>query len=433
MGIRRRDFLSALAVSQQLLARGDRPSLVDDLVGLRTRISGLSKGEFDWTAFRREFELDPQITFLNTGSIGCTPRIVLDQIHQANLALEQNPFHHVWEDGLAGDLELVRQRVAKFFAVTKSEIALTENTTSGLYAIGSGIRWEAGDEVILTNHEHLSCMAVWKYLQKRFDLKLIYVEIPVPNYSDVEFLAQLEARITLRTKACCFSHVDSISGIELPLKEISKLTRPQNILLICDAAQSLGMIPVDIRALGVDALAGSSHKWLFGPKGTGLMFIDQNVQDRIQPQFVDWSYSALTPCTGTRNITHLLSWAFIIELQEMLTPKGIALRITKLSTDLNYLLKQQPGLSPLIQNAKQPTTGLISFQLHESKNSLEVARQLAADHRVIVKPLPPTYELDPSADHPPVEYHALRFSTHLYNDQQDLARAADAIRTVLSR
>jgi selenocysteine lyase/cysteine desulfurase len=431
VSIRRRDFLSAFAVSQPWLAWQGEPGWIDDLEALRGRI-GLDQRELDWGVFRREFDLDPQIAFLNTGSIGCTPRIIVDQMHQADLVMERNPFHHVWEDGLAGGLELVRQRVADFFAVTKAEIALTENTTCGLHAIGSGIRWQAGDEVILTNHEHLSCMAVWKYLQKRHDLKLNYVEVPVPNYSPGEFLSRLEARLTPRTKAICLSHVDSISGVELPIKEASKLTRPRNLLLICDAAQSLGMIPVDIRELGVDALAGSGHKWLLGSKGTGLIFVDRRVQDRIQPQLVDWSYAALTPSTGTRNITHLLSWALVIAIQEMLTPQRIADRITRLSTDLTAVLLKQPGLSPLIHGREQPTTGLISFHLEKTKNSLEIAKRLAADHRVIVKPLPPTYELDSSAEHPSVEYHALRFSTHVYNDQQEITRAADALQAVLS-
>ena len=97
-----------------MLAWGGQPTLSDDLEALRDRI-GADKNELDWGAFRREFELDAKITFLNTGSIGCTPRFVLDQIHLAAWHLERDPFHHVWEDGLAGGLEIGSTTSRGFF------------------------------------------------------------------------------------------------------------------------------------------------------------------------------------------------------------------------------------------------------------------------------------------------------------------------------
>ena len=109
----------------------------------------------------------------------------------------------------------------------------------------------------------------------------------------------------------------------------------------------------------------------------------------------------------------------IIELQKMLSPQRIAERITKLCTDLNHVLRQQPGLTPL---GPGPTTdngiGLVSTGSKQKTvwRSPSGSRQTID---VIVKPLPPTYELDPSAEHPSVDYHALRFSTHVYNDEQD--------------
>ena len=430
MNVRRRDFLSALTVGKCLLSTGGRQGLDDEVDDLRGRIG--AEGEaLDWNAFRQEFDLDPETVHMNTGSVGCTPRIVLEQIHRAASTMERNPFHHLWENGLAGDLKLVCQQVASQFGAPDDTIALTENTTSALHAIGAGIRWKAGDELVLTNHEHLSCMAVWKYLQKRFDLKLRYVEIPLPEYSEAEFLDRLQAVLTDRTVACCLSHVDSMCGIELPIAAVSRITRARNILLICDAAQSLGMLPVNVSELGVDALAASGHKWLMGPKGTGLMHVARHAQDRIRPQIADWSFAALTPSTGTRNIAHLLGWAIVVELQRTLKPERIAERIRTLSTELNNQMEQRPGLVPLIASGRSAGSGMFSFRLESGANSLDIARRLSAEFGVIVKPLPTTYELAESADYQPIDYHAIRFSTHIYNNEQEFGKVVEALRVVL--
>jgi|GEM_PF-5757341 len=425
VSIRRRDFFSSLAVGQQMLAWGVKPGPRDAMDDFRTRI--IVGEELDWDALRREFVLDQRLAYLNSGSIGCTPRILLEQIHQTSLALEQNPFHHVWEDGLAGDLEQVRERIAESFSVTSAEIALTENTTSGLYAIGSGIPWQADDELIVSNHEHLSCMAVWKFLQRKHNLTIRYVEIPLPDYSHDEFLSRLKSQLTDRTRACCFSHVDSFTGLRLPIGAISELTRPANILLVCDAAQSLGMSPVDFRSLGADALAGSGHKWLMGSKGTGLLYISRDAQDRIRPQIADWSFGALTPATGTRNIAQLLGWGITMEIQKLLEPDRIGQRIQELSAELLDRLRKIPGVEPLVHYEPRSLTGMTAFRFGGITNSLNLAKRLARDSSVLVKPLPTSFELAEDG-HQPTEYRALRFSTHIYNNMNDIESAEKALR-----
>ena len=429
--LRRRDFLSALAVGQYLGSSFGGRRTADDVEELRGRI-GADGESPDWDAFRREFDLDPELVYLNTGSIGCTPRIILEQIHRAASAMERNPYHHLWGNGLAGDLQLVCEQVAGLFGAPADTIALTENTTSGLFAIASGIQWKAGDQVVLTNHEHLSCMAVWKYLQKQFELELRYVEIPLPDFSETEFLTRLQGQLTDRTVACCLSHVDSMTGIELPIAEVAKITRAHRVLLLCDAAQSLGMLPVNIPELGVDALAASGHKWLLGPKGTGLIYVDRNARDRIRPQITDWSFAALTPATGTRNIAHLLGWAIVAELQTMLKPGRIAAKISQLANELHKQLEGQRGLQPLLMSGRSAGSGMFSFRLESKLDSLKIARRLSDEFGVMVKPLPATYELANSADLEPIDYHAIRFSTHIYLGEQDFAKVIEAFRVVLS-
>ncbi len=434
MIIGRRDFVNSLAIGGlgTALLPINAHGIQDAALDFRTRIMG-DNDQINWTAFRQEFVLDPQTAYLNTGSVGCSPRWILEQIHQASLKLEQNPFQNVWGEVVARNLEIVREKIADFWSITPAELALTENTTSGLAAVAGGIPWRAGDEVILTNHEHLSCMAVWKYFEKRFELRLKYVEIPLSQYSDDEFLSRLEDQLTDRTRLCCMSHVDSISGIELPFKRASQLLRPREILLVCDAAQSVGMLDFDFRSLGCDVLASSGHKWLMGPKGLGILFIDRDVQTRIKPFPVDWSYAALTPCTGTRNIAHLLGYAFVLEMQSVLTRSGIASRVRHLSQGLHDRLLKLDSLQPLISGGARNTTGLCTFKLPDSVNSLAIARRLSSEFQIEVKPVPPTYELATDMSDRAVDYNALRFSTHVYNSEQEYERVADAIWSVLQK
>jgi selenocysteine lyase/cysteine desulfurase len=423
----RREFLSGLTACAGVVGVALRRGQ-DAVARMRERILQVT-GDVDWEAFRREFVLDPEVCYLNTGSAGCTPASLLDAVHRAGLELERNPFDHLWRDGMVRAVEGVRANVCAFFGAAKDELALTENTTAGLAALASGIDWSPRDEVVLTTHEHLSCLAVWKYFQKRYDLVLRYVDVPVPDYSDDEFLRRFAGQLTDRTRVCCISHIDSYTGIRLPMDQVALLVRPRKILFVCDAAQSLGMQPVNLETLEVDALVGSGHKWLMGTKGTGLLCLRRDAQERIKPLAVDWSFAAMTPCTGTRNLSVLLGWQSVLDMQSLLGGDRIANRIEQLRNLLEQRLAEDTKLTPCVhQREGAARTGLAAFRLPEDRNSAAIADRLAREFRIEVKPLPPTCELEPSLQR---ELNAIRISTHVFNNEAEIDRLVTSLQRLL--
>jgi selenocysteine lyase/cysteine desulfurase len=388
--------------------------------------------EPDWDALRRQLLLDPKLIYLNSASIGCTPKTLLEQIHSVALDLERNPFENVWRDGLVREVDVVRERVATHWGAKPEEIALTENTTVGIAAVMSGIAWTAGDEVLLTNHEHLTCLAVMKYFSKKFGLQLRFVDIPTQPFSSDELLQRIDSQMTSRTKLWCCSHIDSFSGTRFPIAAISKRMRERGILGLCDGAQSLGVVDFQIPELDVDAFAASGHKWLFGPKGTGLLYLSQRAQAAIQPLCVDWNFAALTPCTGTRNCASLLAWKWILELQQAFGPQKIEARVRHLTRTVFDEVTRRTNLQPLIFTARdQIESGIVAFRLRSTDVNWKVAQRLAKEFHIEIKPLPPTCELDAGVSPHSVDYNALRVSPHVFNNEQDIAALVEGLLQVL--
>ena len=421
--MRRREFLadcSGLAVAGLHRPQATAGIMPDRVV--------LPSGEVDWETLRKDLLLDPAITYLNTGSAGCTPKFMLDEIQKTAAELERNPFEHLWREGLVRRVEQVRVQMYTYWNAEPDELALTENATSGIAAIAGGIDWAPGDEVVLTTHEHLSCLAIWKYYQKRFNLKLRFVELPVQEYSHDEFLRRLESQLSERTRVVCVSHVDSFTGIRLPIERLGPLLRSRQVLLVCDAAQSLGMFPLDLSALDVDALVGSGHKWLMGPKSLGLLYIRRAAQQQIRPALVDWSFAAVTPCTGTQNLAQLMAWRSVIDLQTRLGSDRTAARIREMRSRLTARVAAETKLQPLIRTSDVGLeTGLSAFRLPDNCRSADVAARLANEFQIEVKSLPPTCELEPERGR---DYNALRISTHVYNNDQDIDRLIAALRGI---
>jgi selenocysteine lyase/cysteine desulfurase len=177
----------------------------------------------------------------------------------------------------------VRARAAEFVGADVSEIVITRNTTEGMNQIATGIELNAGDEVLTTNHEHGGGTSCWEYLHKHRGVQINYMRMADPVEDKEHFLRVFEQHLTPRSRVVSLMHVDTISGMVYPLADVAKITRPRGILLVCDGALAPGMLNVNLKSLDVGAFACSSHKWMLAPKGSGLLYILREVQDRIQP------------------------------------------------------------------------------------------------------------------------------------------------------
>ncbi len=431
--MKRRSFFQGLLASGAALNLwpGALSAASERIDRLRADLGGLQPGGASfWKRVQGEFQLSAGITHMNNGSIGPSPRVVTEGIIDALGQLEADPYHNTW-GGLAAGMEDVRSHAADFIGAERDEVALTRNTTEGMNLIATGLDLQPGDEVLTTNHEHGGGMICWQYLRKRRGVKLNYLELPTPVRDTAQLLELVEQNLTPRTRACSFMHADTITGMQMPLAEISELTRPRDILLVSDGAQTPGMLAIDVKKLGVDAFASSSHKWLLAPKGTGLLYIRKEVQDRIQPISLYSGYSAYSASGGTRDVAGILGHGAAIDFHNAIGREQIEARCRQLSTRVREHLEQIPKLKLLTPVQPELTSGMVTFAVEGMKNG-DVHKRLWEDHRIAAKVAQGTYAFTEVPGELHKNYNALRFSTHIYNDESQVDRLAEALEEILA-
>ncbi|MDQ3044172.1 MAG: aminotransferase class V-fold PLP-dependent enzyme, partial [Chloroflexota bacterium] len=164
----------------------------------------------------------------------------------------------------------IRTLLAEAFHARPSEFALTRSTTEGLNIALHGLEWQRGDEIITTNLEHPGLMTPLALLAHRYGVAIRVADI---GDGDGDVTGAIRAALTSRTRVVTLSHLTWSSGAVLPLKSIVELAHEAGALVIVDAAQSAGQIPLNLRDLNVDVYAISGQKWLCGPEGTGALYI----------------------------------------------------------------------------------------------------------------------------------------------------------------
>jgi selenocysteine lyase/cysteine desulfurase len=390
--------------------------------GLRTLADELDAAGDDrarWGRVRREFALHPGIAYLNTGTLGACPRVVLSAVSEALVEIEGNPANMVFGP-VGARMEAVRSLACSFLGAGAGEVILTRNTTEGMNWVAEGIAHELrpGDEILTTDREHPGGLVGWQHVAERHGARVVTLSLPAPPRDEEEILQRIEDHLTPKTRIVSLSHVETITGLVLPLARIAQLTRPRGILLACDGAQAPGMLAVDVQALGVDTYASSSHKWALAPKGSGLLYIRPEALDRIRPAALHSGLDAYTASSGTRNVASILGHGTALAFIDTIGRQAVEARCRALNAYLRDRLDPLPGLTPLSPTAPSLSSAISSYKL-ERGNNAEVADRLLREFDLVVKVVPGA------------EWNGLRFSTHIYNDEGQIDRLADAIGTIL--
>jgi len=241
-----------------------------------------------WNRIRDEQFLMPvDRVFLNTGSLGVAARPVLqavtDYLHRAaelehaGLQAEQYPR---W--GYEA-LDEERAELADFVGCTKRELAITHNATEAMSIIAGGMPLERGAEVLLTDQEHPSGRGPWQVREARGELTTRVVRLPLPPESPEQLLDVVISAIGPKTRVLSFSGITSPTGLLMPVREICAAARDRGVITVVDGAHMTGQVPHRIDDMGCDYFAGSPHKWLFAPAGSGLLFVREERLDSHFP------------------------------------------------------------------------------------------------------------------------------------------------------
>jgi selenocysteine lyase/cysteine desulfurase len=317
--------------------------------------------------------------------------------------------------------EKTRTVAARFFGCDLSEIVITTSTTNGMNAVAQGLRLTAGDRVLITDQEHSGGLHCWKYLEKYYGAKIDTVAIPRGEYNAASIVESIRNAIDKKTKVISISHVFSSTGLRMPVAEISALARVKGAFCIVDGAQAAGAIKVDVKELGCHAYATSGHKWLMGPKGTGVLYISKDAQAAIRPMQFDGSYNTYNNSNGVVNLPCILGLAKAIEYLESVgiakvEERNLSLRnrlYDKLQNVLNATIVSPPP-GPL-------ASPMLTLLLSEKFQRQAFVKMLLDKHKLVIRPT-----------HKEFGFNGIRFSMHIFNTEKEVDMAAGILKNELS-
>jgi isopenicillin-N epimerase len=236
-----------------------------------------------WAEMRKQFLIPADEVYLNNGTVGSSPAPVLRAIFEGYNTTERLDQHDpedypIW--GYAAWNEF-RDPLAEFVGCKRDEIALLRNATEANSYIANGVDLKAGDEVLMTDQEHPGGEGPWELRAKRYGIVVKKVNLPKPVKDAGLVLTLFNDALTPRTRVMFFSHITTYSGVVLPAKELCALARSKGILSAVDGAHVPGMMRLNLHDLGCDMYSASPHKWLQSPKGSGFLYVRDEVIDRV--------------------------------------------------------------------------------------------------------------------------------------------------------
>jgi len=411
MSLTRRNFLIRSSFS---LAAGAFSSV---LVEAKTKESAPADFK-DWESVRRQFELAPDYIHLALFFLASHPRSVRQAIEQYRARIDANPLLTV-EGAIFVQTDeniplQVCRAIANYIGGDGQDIALTQNTTTGLALVYHGLPLREGDEILTTIHDHYvhhesirlatgRCGAIWR-------------KIPLFNsYGSIspdEIAERIRKAIGPKTRAVGVTWVHSSSGVRLPIARIAKALAEVNrgrdekdrVLLIVDGVHGFGVEDPKITALGCDAFAAGTHKWLFGPRGTGFVWAKPAVWRRMRPiipsfsspdLFAAWeedhepapaARAAWFSPGGFQAFEHFWALPQAIRFHQNIGPARITARIHELNAQMKEGLAGMSRVQLYTPRDENLSAGMVCFDVKGTKPEEVVERLLA--QRIVASTTP---------------------------------------------
>lgn len=377
-----------------------------------------------WKEIRGHFHIDPEVTYLNNGSLGVCPRPVTQAVYDGYLRLASFGMEARWP--LLEQIREARKECAAYLGANENEVVLTRNATQGLQHIANGIRMNRGDAVLMTTDEHIAGINPWRRRAERFGIDMQHVQIPSPPGSVDEVVALFKEAITPRTKVLFFCHITRGPGLLYPVRELCNMARERGIVSAVDGAQSPGMTPVDLHEMGCDLFATSLHKWSLTPPGTGCLYVREEFQDRFWPLSNGngpWSDNEralwLVEPWGTHEYPIRAAIRPALSFLHSIGLDNIYARDRMLSDYLKDRLEEMPGIHlGTSRDYSLSSPGITSFGV-EGWDAGLIRAILDGKARIRVS-------TDQRNDHDMV-----RVSTHFYNTPGEIDKLIDVLKAVV--
>ena len=273
--------------------------------------------------------LDPAVCFLNHGSFGATPRVVLAAQHELRERMERDPVDFMLRF-LPRALDAARERLGAFVGAETGGLAFSHNATTAVNGLLASFPLAAGDEVLVVDHAYNACRNAAEVIAQRSGARVVVARLPFPTLgSDALFEATLAA-VTPRTRLALLDHVTSPTALLLPVDRLVPALRARGVECIVDGAHAPGMLPLDLTALGAWAYTGNLHKWVCAPKGAAFLSVRADALATARPSIFG-HFAQLPPAErfrpehdwlGTCDPTAWLAVPHALDVLESIYPGG---------------------------------------------------------------------------------------------------------------
>lgn len=331
--------------------------------------------------YRQQFPALSNKSYFNYGGQGPMSQAAIEAIYRAHQQIQtMGPFSREANQWIMQEEQKTRATIASELGVEPATISLTEDVTVGCNIALWGIDWRAGDHLLLSDCEHPGIIAAAQEIQRRFDIEITTCPL-LSTLNEGDPVSVIQQSLKPTTRMVAISHVLWNTGQVLPLKEIAAVCHAHQtlslpVLVMVDAAQSVGILPLDLDDLGIDFYAFTGHKWWCSAAGLGGLYVRSSALESLNPTFVGWR-SIIKDAKGNptgwqpdgrRFEISTSDYALYAGLQEAIerhhtwgTAEARYQRILELSRYLWKRLQEMPHINCL--RTSPPESGLISFQL----------------------------------------------------------------------
>jgi selenocysteine lyase/cysteine desulfurase len=279
----------------------------------------MAQGAMRGGAIRARFALDPALLYVNAANLCPTFQTAIAAEKAESAALQANPsqeYRRRYNDMIV----TIHTRIGKNINAPADSIALTRNCSEASGNVTRGVRLKAGDEVIIGHENHPSNTNWWK---RREQTEGIVVKVATPADEPKNMQEVLDSYISLagpRTKVLALSHQTNLGGIIAPVNEIGRFCRSKNIWFHVDAAQTFGWKKIDVAAIGCDSMAASTHKWMMGPIGGGVLYVRPEKIAELDPLMLSVDYYH----TGPNNALNAQAFEYLGQRPDAMLPGLLA-------------------------------------------------------------------------------------------------------------
>ncbi|TFE47374.1 aminotransferase class V-fold PLP-dependent enzyme [Streptomyces sp. ICN441] len=324
-------------------------------------VAATSDGRMDWDALRRQFRLEPGWANLALFYLASQPKRVRDAVDFLSAQVDANPLvvptGMRLPDGPTG-WPRVRRALASFIGGRAEDIAMTASTSIGLGVFYNGVRTRPGQEFLLTGYDHRAQRTAAELAAEKRGARVRMCSwFADPATATAEGIAAAVGdAIRPHTRIVGITWVQSSTGLRMPVRAVAAVVRRANegrapadrCLLVVDAVHGLAAVDEDAARLGADAVIAGTHKWLFGPRGTGFVWVRPDVLDQLDPTFVSFiaggGAAPLSP-GGFLAFEHAFALPVAVDMHQQLGRARVAARIAELSTRAKQGLTRIRGVT----------------------------------------------------------------------------------------